>query len=88
MTKKVLDCEGPGTPSITARTENVCEESKPSRLFGLVHALQAPLSTLHWKVAPGVSLMKAKLTTGPRLEEPFAGPEVMVTFGGARIVQW
>jgi hypothetical protein len=72
---------------MTARTENVCVDSRFSKLFGLVQAVHAPPSMLHWKVAPGVSLVKLKETTGPRLDEPFAGPPVIVTFGGGRIVQ-
>ena len=62
-------------------------ESRFSMLYGLVQALKAAPSTLHWKVAPEVSLTKLKETTGPRLEDPFAGPDVMVTCGGGRIVQ-
>ncbi len=56
-------------------------------LTGLVQAPNAAPSILHSKPAPGVSLVKAKVTTGPRTEAPLAGPDVTVTAGGAITVQ-
>ncbi len=86
-TKNDRESTGPATPLMTARTANVCVDSRFNMLTGLVQALKAAPSMLHSNVEPGVSVTKLKVTIGPSTEAPLAGPDMIVAVGGARTVQ-